>query len=132
VTSKLVTFSLISLYQGGPSCQLYLPPRAGRPWLRRHRILLRPATARRPASRLEWLPHALTRPTINLLLNPPLNLAVFSGLKNINATVTPPPRHPSLALPPAPIKGKDHPRTSLHLFPSLPSPLAPSFTLAMS
>jgi hypothetical protein len=41
------------------------------------------------------------------LLNPPLNLApAFNGVNAINAAITPPPPgHPSLALPPAPIKG---------------------------
>jgi hypothetical protein len=33
------------------------------------------------------------------LLNPPLNLVVFNGIKDINATVTPPPSNPSLACP---------------------------------
>jgi hypothetical protein len=115
--SELVTFSLC---QVDPGCQLCLPPHAGRPRLRRCQIPLRSATSCRPASCLEWLPRALTHPAIKTPSLTPLNLTVFNGIEDINATVTPPATPPRCS--PTPIKGEHHPQTSPHLFPSLPCP----------
>jgi hypothetical protein len=86
-------FSLISLCQVDPACQLHLPPRASR-----RRIPPRPATPRRPAPHLEWLPHALTCPTIK---TPSLTLPLTSPSSMALKTLTPPipPGHPSPARP---------------------------------
>jgi hypothetical protein len=75
VPSELVAFSLVSLCQVDPGCQLRLRPRTSWPRLHHHRIPSRRATLRRPASHHEWLPHALTCPAIK---TPSLTLPLTS------------------------------------------------------
>jgi hypothetical protein len=107
----------------GPACQFSLPPRAGPPWLRRHRIPPRPASPRHPAPRLEWLPLCLyllhhQGPSLT-----PLNLAPSSMvLKPLTPSL--PSQPPLIGAPSTPIKGNESPRPSPSLFPSLPRSFA--------
>jgi hypothetical protein len=115
----------------GPACQFSLPPCAGRPRLCHRRILPCPASPRRPAPHVEWLPSRLNSPCHQGPSLTPLNLALSSmALKPLTPSL--PARPPLPSAPSAPIKGYESPRASPALFPSLPSSLAPSFALAMS
>jgi hypothetical protein len=64
------------------------------------------------------------------LFNPHLTSPSSKALKTLTPLL--PHRQPLPGVPPAPIKGEHHPRTSPHLVPSLSSPFGPSFTLATS
>jgi hypothetical protein len=103
----------------GPTYQLSLPPHAGRPRLRRRRIPPRPASLRRPAPHLEWLPSCLNSPRHQRPSLTPLNLAPSSTtLKPLTPSL--PPRPPLPGAPTAPIKGNENPRPSPPPFPLSP------------
>jgi hypothetical protein len=74
---------------------------------------LNPATLNtlcRPAPCLDWLPRALTCPTIQTSsLTLPLTSPSSMALKTLTPPLAPPARPPLLGAPPMPIKGEHHP-----------------------